>query len=299
MLVNGMSGLISQRGVVTATIAHGEDVIYPVRAYQRLVRRTFGKLDLVLAVSRATGSECLGRGLASGKLRIVPNGIDRARFAKSHPKDGPPTQPENLSGASLPAQPDFLLCSVCRLVPRKGIVWFLCNVMPQLPEAIHYWIIGAGPEFKGARAAIRHHGLRDRVQLLGRLSDTDLAQLYRRADVLVMPNVPQKGTMEGFGLVALEAGSCGLPAVASRLEGIAEVIRHRHTGILVPPLDGGGFAAAILECYGSRGWLKSLGCRARQETAKGCVRFRVQQILDCLKSARDNHDLSRKTLCVP
>ena len=50
------------------------------------------------------------------------------------------------------------------------------------------------------------HGLGGRVSLLGRCSDEDLVKLYCDSDLLVMPNIPVRGDMEGFGVVMLEAG---------------------------------------------------------------------------------------------
>ena len=60
--------------------------------------------------------------------------------------------------------------------------------------------------------------------MIGEVSDDMLAAAYRSADVMVMPNIPVRGDMEGFGLVALEAAAAGLPVVASRIEGITDAI---------------------------------------------------------------------------
>ena len=61
-----------------------------------------------------------------------------------------------------------------------------------------------------------------------------------------MPNIPVRGDMEGFGVVMLEAGACGTPAIAANLEGIQDVITDGVNGHLVKSGDSTGFADAIL-----------------------------------------------------
>jgi phosphatidylinositol alpha-1,6-mannosyltransferase len=60
-----------------------------------------------------------------------------------------------------------------------------------------------------------------------------------------MPNVPVADDMEGFGIVLLEAGQCGTPAIAAQLEGIQDVVTDGVNGHLVPPEDPSAFADAI------------------------------------------------------
>ncbi len=71
------------------------------------------------------------------------------------------------------------------------------------------------------------------------MGDTDLAQLYRSADVLAFPS-----RYEGFGLPALEAMACGLPVVAANRGALPEVVGD--AGLLVEPDDPGGLAHALV-----------------------------------------------------
>ena len=64
-----------------------------------------------------------------------------------------------------------------------------------------------------------------------------------------MPNIPVAGDMEGFGVVMLEAGLSGLPTIASRLEGITDVIREGENGHLLASGDAWGFSEAIMRYY--------------------------------------------------
>lgn len=235
---------LQARGTAIAAIAHGEDVLCPAPGYRSLVQRSFAHLDGVIAVSRATGKACLENGLQASKLRVIANGVDDNRFPPLHAPAQMRAELLDTSGQHLPDDA-FLLCSIGRHVPRKGFTWFVDNVMPNLPANVHYWLGGSGPDSAAIVEAARRRGLSQRVRLLGRLDEQQLVQLYRGSDLYVMPNIAQPGTMEGFGVVMLEAGMCGLHTVASRLEGICDVVEEGTNGALVASGDSAAFAAAI------------------------------------------------------
>lgn len=160
----------------------------------------------------------------------------------------------------------LLLCCVGRQVTRKGFHWFVDNVMPLLPGDVHLWLAGDGPEAPAIRAAIERHSLQSRVRMLGRRTDREIAQLYAGADLFIMPNIRVPGDMEGFGLVMVEAGACGLPSVASRLEGILDVIADGCNGVLVESGDAQAFASAIERFRADRAFLASMSARTASFT---------------------------------
>jgi glycosyltransferase involved in cell wall biosynthesis len=126
-----------------------------------------------------------------------------------------------------------------RLVRRKGVLWFIENVLPQLSDLqpVLYLVSGAGKDIDLIKMAITKYGLEDHVRLLGRVSNQLLVALYNAADIFVMPNIAVPNDMEGFGLVALEAASCGTVVIASRLEGIQDAIVDGKNGLLVSPAE--------------------------------------------------------------
>jgi phosphatidylinositol alpha-1,6-mannosyltransferase len=152
-------------------------------------------------------------------------------------------------------------------VERKGTAWFVDAVMPRLPDDVHYWIAGDGPQLPAIRTAIDRHDLHDRVRVLGRISNDNLARLYRGSDLFVMPNVPVENDMEGFGIVLLEAGQCGTPAVAAGLEGIQDVITDGVNGHLVTPEAPEAFVDAIERYRGAPEALDAAAQRAIEHTA--------------------------------
>jgi glycosyltransferase involved in cell wall biosynthesis len=138
----------------------------------------------------------------------------------------------------------LVIGTVGRLVPRKGVAWFIEHVLPLLPADTTYLVAGHGDEVGRIRdLALASPGS---VVLLGQTSDDIKHLVYRACDVFVMPNRKVAGDMEGFGLVALEAGANGTPVVASSLDGIRDAVLNGETGLLVDPQDPAAFAEAIV-----------------------------------------------------
>ncbi len=263
-----LQGLLRRHEVKTAAIVHGLDVTTPFPPYQWFVPKVFGALDAVLPVSRATQAACLDRGASSDRLRVIPNGIDTDRFRE--PKSRAAARQALQDGLEIPtpSTDELLLCSVGRQVKRKGTAWFVDHVMPQLPSDVHYWIAGDGPQGPEIQDAIDRHDLHPRARRLGRISNANLARLYRGSDLFIMPNVPVEGDMEGFGVVLLEAGQCGTPAIASRLEGIRDVLTEGVNGHLVDPKSPDAFVEAIQRYYRAPNALEEAARRAIDHTQK-------------------------------
>jgi phosphatidylinositol alpha-1,6-mannosyltransferase len=264
--------VLRRNRIAAAAIVNGLDATTPAWPYPLLVRRTFEALDLVMPISHATGDACIARGLDPAKSKVVSLGIRADRFRlqddRAHARSrGSVPQPD----------PKLILCSVGRLVPRKGVAWFVSQVMPRLPDDVVYLVAGEGPDRRRIEAAIAEHNLSTRVKLLGSISDQELETLYCGSDLFVMPNVPVSNDMEGFGLVMLEAGLCGLPTIASALEGITDVVREGENGHLVSSLDADAFRSAIVRYYNDPSLLTSASSRAREYTLS---RFGWSRVVD-------------------
>ncbi len=257
-------------GVPLAVIAHGHDVTMPLGLYQWLVPKVLARVDAVLAVSRATGEACLARGLPPDKLFVIPNGIEPDRFqpAGASPHQNAASRRAELLGglpalAGAVAADALVLCAVGRQIRRKGHAWFVENVMPCLPDHVHLVLGGHGPEAPAIAEAASRVGVGHRVHALGRITETQLAALYLGADLFIMPNIVVPGDMEGFGVVMLEAGLCGMPVIAARLEGIQDVIAEDRNGHLVTSGDAEAFVHLIERYDRDRTALAAMAGRAR------------------------------------
>ncbi|MEM7136800.1 MAG: glycosyltransferase family 4 protein [Myxococcota bacterium] len=252
-------GTLRSQGVSVASIAHGLDITDPNPAYQRALRRIRPHLDLTMPVSRATGDQLRALGLRADQIEVVHNAVDVDRFATP---GVPRPSALQIAGARLPKDA-FLLVTVGRQVRRKGFSWFIEHVMPKVPERVVFWLAGDGPERPEIDRAIATAGLGKRVRCLGKISEADLVALYGRADLFVMPNIPVPGDMEGFGIVMLEAGACGVPTLAANLEGIRDVIQEGVNGWFCPSGDSEAFATKIRALLDAPGELNA----ARRSTA--------------------------------
>ena len=257
---------VHRGGARMAAIPVGRDVTLPTPGYQWLVPRVFGALDLVFPISRATGQECLLRGLPASRMHVVPCGVDTALFAPPHDRAAARRELLAAVGETVPDD-TLILCSVGRHQERKGFHWFVDAVMPRLPPDVLYLVTGEGPTTRQIQGAIERHGLGGRVRMLGKVSEEMLRTLYRGGDLFVMPNIHVPGDIEGFGVVMLEAGLCGMPVLAAELEGISDVIREGENGHLVPSRDAETFAATILRHRADRSRLAAASRRAAAYTA--------------------------------
>jgi phosphatidyl-myo-inositol dimannoside synthase len=268
---------VRQRGAKVAAMIMGRDVILRNPVYQAILPAVLGRLDLVLAISQATATACRDRGVLDSRVRVVPCGVNPARFTEQGSRRDAQAKAlkERRRAGHAGPEIELLLGSVGRHVRRKGFDWFVDRVMPQLPLSVHYWIGGQGPGTPAIRRARDRRSLRSRVHLPGLIDEDALPTFYRSADLFVMPNVRVQGDMEGFGLVMLEAGICGLPTIAANLDGIADVIEEGRNGHLVPAGDAEAFARTILSYRGDRDALDAASVCTRQHVEERFTWARV------------------------
>jgi phosphatidyl-myo-inositol alpha-mannosyltransferase len=164
-----------------------------------------------------------------GDYKVIPNGVDVARFATAVPiarwQDGTPN-----------------VLFVGRHEPRKGLLDLLKahRILRRTGGKSRLLIVGSGPQEREARRYVATRGLNG-VEFLGRVSDDEKAQLYKTADVFASPATGG----ESFGIVLLEAMAAGTPIVASDIHGYKGVVRRGREGLLVPPRQPRELAIAI------------------------------------------------------
>lgn len=245
MVTAGVGPFLSRKAdIPMIAINHGQDVTLPLWIYQKYLPVVFRHLSGVISVSEATRRESIKRGMAPEKGIALPNGLDPARSVNlPAADDSRRVLAEQFGIDSDPARP--LILTVGRQVKRKGHAWFIREVMPLLAEEVEYLIVGDGPEHGAIQQQIKDSGFESRVFLTGRQPDEILQMAYSAANLFVMPNIPVEGDMEGFGIVLLEANQAGVPAVASDLEGIRDVIAQGVNGYRVPYGDAEAFADKV------------------------------------------------------
>lgn len=138
---------------------------------------------------------------------------------------------------------------VGRLIERKGVTYLL-DALPKIAARanVHLHIVGDGDRAEELKQQVGRMGLDSMVSFYGVVSNERLEQLYRDANVFVLPAiVDSRGDTEGLGIVLVEALAFQTPVVACDVGGISDVIRNGETGLLVPEKDADALAAAVLQ----------------------------------------------------
>jgi len=206
------------------TITYGSDYLAAQRCWHRsLFNWLLAHSCPLITITWANAERLQALGLPAPVV-IYP-GTDPNRFA-------PPPQP--------PPSPPTLL-TVGRLVPRKGIDTVLQALPVLLAEfpGLRYWVVGDGSDRARLEQIAHNLGVTQAVEFVGQVSDQILPEVYRMAHIFVMPVREEQETasIEGFGIVYLEAAASGLPVVAGRSGGAVEAVQEGKTGFLVPPND--------------------------------------------------------------
>lgn len=246
-------------GLRLVTMAHGKDVIWGFPPYRWCVRRLLPGAPMVLCNSAATAEQVRRAGVPAERVHVVRLGVevpvrtaDDVARARQELRDEVGATPGT-----------HVLVTVGRLVRRKGVAWFVREVLPRLEGDWVYLVAGAGPDEPAVRAAARETGLEDRVRLLGRVPDAQRERLMAGSDVFVQPNVPVRDDMEGFGLVAVEAAVRGALVVAADLEGLKDAVDDGATGLLVPSGDAEAWRATLTDVLADPGRAERAAAFAR------------------------------------
>ncbi len=244
-------------GKPVACIIHGLDLTYKNIIYQKLWVNIFLRhIDKLIAVGHETIHQGVSRGIPESKFVFVPNGVAPANPDEIFTRH----ELETLIGKEINGH---ILLTIGRLVKRKGVVWFINNVVSRLDDNIVYIIAGAGKEEAHILSAIQNNHLQDRVFFIGEVSDRDKKLLFTTADIFIQPNIKVDGDMEGFGLVVLEAAAHGCVVLASRLEGLTDSVQHGQNGYLVTPGNANEYLEIIESVLDNPQQIESHGQRAR------------------------------------
>jgi D-inositol-3-phosphate glycosyltransferase len=148
------------------------------------------------------------------------------------------------------------------LIPRKCPDLLLDAIAET--EGIPCVFVGDGPMRGKLERRAQELGITDRVALLGNVPRSELGQIYREADMLVLPSVS-----DAFPLVALEAMACGTPVLATKVSGLPAMIEDWQTGFLVKPGDIGQLAMGIRFLSGDDKLRRRMGQNGRKRVLEG------------------------------
>ena len=215
------------------SVIHGLDVTFANKSgflskiYKAINIPSIKEMDKLFMVGNFTIKESVKAGILKEKCVFIPNGVPIEKLKKEYSRD----ELSKIWGSE--TKDKKIILTSGRLEKRKGVAWFCENVIPKLSKNIFYIIAGDGADKKNIQRAIEKTGLINRVKLLGYVTDEVRNTLFNTCDLFVQPNIKIPGDMEGFGISVIEAAACGLPVIASRLEGLQDAIKDGKNGFLV------------------------------------------------------------------
>lgn len=178
----------------------------------------------------------------------------------------------------------LVILTVGRWHPRKGqrqTLQALLALPADLRARIEYRLAG-GESKRGYESSLRALAATADfpVKFLGDLPDHDLATAYDQADLFAMTSVPHGPSVEGFGLVYLEAAAHGLPVIAHAIGGVGEAVIDGVTGILVPPDHPAALTAAFIRLIQDSALRQRLGEAGRDWARRNCWQASARLLFD-------------------
>jgi glycosyltransferase involved in cell wall biosynthesis len=193
-------------------------------AKRRIERMVYRRATEVVTLSGAFRQLAVERyRVPPWRTSVIPPAVDLDRFA-------PGDRPSARARWSLPPEAHAVSC-VRRLVPRMGISDLLqaWAAMSDTSDRV-LLIAGDGPSLDALAKLAADLGIARSVRFLGRLTEAELVDLYRASDICVVPSK----TLEGFGLVVLEALACGTPVIVTDSGGLPEAVSGLCDDAIVP-----------------------------------------------------------------
>ncbi len=217
--------------------------IYGIDAWtppaSRATMAALARADAIASISQLTLDRFLNWSPAPGAATFVlPNAIHAEHYAVGE-KNPALVEKFGLAGRAV-------VMTFGRISASERYKGFdeIIDLLPRLREArpdLVYMVAGDGDDRPRLEAKAREIGVADMTVFTGRVPEDSKADYYRLADCYAMPSHG-----EGFGFVVLEALACGVPVVASTLDGTREAVRGGELGAVVDPADADALANAIL-----------------------------------------------------
>jgi glycosyltransferase involved in cell wall biosynthesis len=263
--------------VLTRHVLDEPDTVWRERLRAGWSLAAVRRADAVIAVS-STAADHLSRAAAIPRptIEVIPNGIDVARFDRS---DLVRNRTELRRRIGI-APTDRMVLVVAALRPGKGHE-VLIEAWPDIRRrlrGVRIVFAGGGERRAVLEAHCRYVGAP--VTFLGWRDD--VAELLAASDVVVLPSYS-----EACPTVLMEAAAAGRPIVATRAGGVAEIVDHGRTGLLVAPGDVSGLAEAVCEILSSARQTRRFGEEARKRATRDFSLGRqVEQTLGVWSSMR-------------
>jgi L-malate glycosyltransferase len=244
---------IRRRKLPFITTLHGTDItlIGLDPSYLPITRFAIEQSDGVTAISqhlRERTQEAFG---ITGEIEVIRNFVNCDLYVRK-----PDLVAEMRPQFAAPDERLLVHLSNFRPVKRVlDVVEVFARVSREVPSRL--MLIGDGPDRSAAEQLALRYNVQDRIHFLGK--QDNVHELLPLADLMIMPS-----QMESFGLAALEAMACGVPAIATRVGGVPELIDDNVNGLLFPLGDVEDMARAAIALFNNSPHLAAMSQSARR-----------------------------------
>lgn len=245
-------------GVPVVSVSHGwTAATAKVRLNEAIDRWVIRRMDVVICVSAAQAEKVRCARVPASKIVVIPNAVGEAAFGAADP-----AVRAEIEGW-FPSPPRWLIGTAGRFSPEKGfgILIAAATIVARERTDVGFVLFGDGPLRAPLEHAVAARGLGTRVVMAG--FRHDLQRFLPNLDVAVMSSFT-----EGLPVFLLEAAAAGLPAVATSVGGVTEVIVDGQTGWLVPPGDGARLADRLIALLDDPGRRRVMGDAARDRVRR-------------------------------
>ncbi len=269
-----------------SVVLHGTDIMYAQKSWRKkMLAKIILKNSKNIVCNSSFTAGLVDKYYArefSNKISVVNPGIDA--HVTCNMEHGIKIKEEyDLEGK-------FVLLSISRLIKRKGIdkvIELMPGLIKEIPNLV-YVIAGGGPDeeelkkfARGSASNLEVESQDDNVIFLGQISEKDKWTWLDACDIFILPSREEKGNIEGFGIVYLEASLMGKPVVAGNHGGVSDAVIHNETGLLVDPESNQEIKNAILKLYKNVDLRKELGTRGKERAVKEfSSKNRAKEIFD-------------------
>jgi len=216
------------------TTLHGTDItlVGIDQSFFDVTRFSIMASDGITAISNFLARKTKEEFVITRPIEVIPNFVDTNRFSTSNPVC-------QRNHFALPEEKIIIHLSNFRPVKRIGdVIEVFRRILAKIPARL--LLIGDGPESARAQSLVEEYRLEKQVLFLGQQEYVE--NLLCLGDLFLLPS-----EQEGFGLAALEAMSSGVPAIATRVGGLPEVVKSGENGFLCEVGDVEGMAARAIE----------------------------------------------------
>jgi N-acetyl-alpha-D-glucosaminyl L-malate synthase BshA len=252
---NLAKNLLRSEKLKVITTLHGTDItlVGADKSFYRVVKFSIEESDGVTAVSRYLQGRTIEEFDIKTAIRVIYNFVDTQRCQQ---------KPEQCAKERYAPRGEKILMHASNFRPVKrvsDVVRIFARVREQLPTKL--LLVGEGPERLFVQQLVKELKLNSDVFFLG--EQDYIEHLLSCADLFILPS-----EQESFGLVALEAHSCGVPVVGAATGGLPEVVADGETGFLLPVGEIASMAQKSLELLTDLQLYESFRRRARERAVK-------------------------------